>query len=95
MTGTAELSKPPLRKRRTVAKVRSMKRNASTLAIIGTALYGPNWQTPLSIALEVSDRTVRYWVEGRAIPDGVWADIAELCRARAAALDELAGKLDA
>ena len=47
----------------------------------GEALYGPHWQTDLSRARGVSDRTVRRWAAGtHPLPDGVRADLAELCR---------------
>ena len=35
-----------------------------TLAAIGSALYGPTWQTRLANALSVNDRTVRRWYAG-------------------------------
>lgn len=42
---------------------------------IGEALYGEQWQSQLARALDVSDRSVRYWLAGRPIPDGVWRDL--------------------
>ncbi len=59
-----------------------MSKASQTLANVGGALYGPSWQTPLSEALGVSDRTVRRWVAGNPIPDGAWDDIARLCKRR-------------
>jgi len=35
---------------------------------VGEALYGDQWQTPLSRELEVADRTVRRWLSGRMQP---------------------------
>lgn len=45
------------------------------LAVLGKMLYGERWQTPLSRDLNVSDRQVRRWVAGAAIPSGVVGDI--------------------
>lgn len=64
------------------------------LRAVGEALYGPNWQTPLAEALGVADRTVRRWAAGDfAVPDGVWSDIAKLCKTRGADLDKWAKRL--
>lgn len=71
-----------------------MKLDADTLGAVGTSLYGPHWQTPLSEALGVADRTVRRWAIGQFnIPDGVWLDIADLCRERGRELDGWAKRL--
>lgn len=43
------------------------------LKIAGEALYGRQWQTPLSRDLGVTDRTVRNWTAGVNRP----ADLAE------------------
>lgn len=68
-----------------------MKLTQDHLRAVGEALYGPNWQTPLSEALGVADRTVRRWAAGDfEIPDGVWADIGKLCRKRGLKLEKLA-----
>lgn len=72
-----------------------MKRNIETLRSVGEALYGPLWQTPMARALQVADRTVRYWAAGdREIPDGIWADLAAVCRTRGAELAKWAKKLE-
>ena len=52
----------------------------------GEALYGARWQSELSRALGVSDRTVRRWMSGDAIPIGVAHDLLAVCDARAAEL---------
>lgn len=70
-----------------------MKRDASTLAKIGEALWGPNWQTPMAYALEVADRTVRRWVKDGDVPDGIWADLAAVCKERGDALLDWSKKL--
>jgi hypothetical protein len=57
---------------------------------VGEALYGPRWQSEVARDLEVSDRTVRRWVDGSYdVPDGVYLDLLALCQERAAELDEL------
>lgn len=56
------------------------------LAIAATAIYGPRWQSELSRHLGVNDRTVRYWVAGRQVPDGVLAALAEAYADRALAV---------
>lgn len=49
---------------------------AQLLEELGMALYGDRWQGPLSVAISVSDRSMRRWVaETEEIPDGVWRDI--------------------
>lgn len=60
---------------------------------VGAALYGPRWQSELARALLVSDRTVRRWAAGEAPPEGVWAELAELIRARLAQLQRAAEEL--
>jgi hypothetical protein len=72
-----------------------MTRDAQTLAMIGVLLWGPHWQTPMAAALAVSDRSVRYWVEGRTIPDGIWNELAAICRQRAGDLTKMADMLAA
>lgn len=50
--------------------------SAVLLRQIGEALYGAEWQTPLSQAVGVSDRSVRRWAAGTdEVPPGVWHDI--------------------
>jgi len=75
---------------------RAVTLTADHLRAVGEALYGPNWQTPLSEALGVSDRTVRRWAAGDfAIPEGIWADIAALCKKRGADLAKWEKRLSA
>jgi hypothetical protein len=55
---------------------------------IGEALYGPRWQTPLSRALPVSTRTIRYWLTGkRAIRPVIAARIRSLTPTPAEVVD--------
>ncbi len=58
-----------------------------------TALFGAQWQTPLAEALGVADRTVRRWVAGQAIPEGVRDDLRALVKARRGDLAGLAKRL--
>ena len=63
------------------------------IATIGTALYGPRWQTSLALALDVSDRTVRRWAAGQPVPPGAREDIARLVFARQDELEQIAVQL--
>jgi hypothetical protein len=54
---------------------------------IGEQLYGPRWQTDLSRAIDVSDRTMRRWFSGEdRIPKGAWLDISTKLESRMADL---------
>jgi hypothetical protein len=54
------------------------------LSEVAEALYGAQWQGPLSAAIAVSDRSMRRWANGTdAIPWGVWRDIYLHLEARA------------
>lgn len=60
------------------------------LEACGRALYGEQWQVPLSRDLDVNDRTVRRWVAGDStIPMGLNIDLLRLLAERGAAIDEL------
>lgn len=62
---------------------------------IGEALYGPSWRAQLGNALGVAERTVRRWQDGTsAIPEGLRADLAKLCRQHSAELAKLADQLE-
>jgi hypothetical protein len=57
---------------------------------IGPALYGELWKKTLAKRLEVSERNVYRWLEGRFTPrPGVFADLIALMKARRGELDEL------
>lgn len=65
-----------------------MKRDL--LEACGRALYGEQWQSPLSRDLDVSDRTMRRWVAGDTpIPMGLNVDLLRLLTERAADIDDL------
>lgn len=65
----------------------------SYLPRVGQALWGTRWQTDMAEALGVSDRTVRRWVAGERVPQGVWVDMIGIMDTRAAALNDLASTL--
>jgi Protein of unknown function (DUF1488) len=59
-----------------IQKPEKLNLDAVLLRQIGEALYGAEWQTPLSQAVGVSDRSVRRWAAGTdEVPSGVWRDI--------------------
>ncbi|EDC3150116.1 hypothetical protein KGN64_003196 [Salmonella enterica] len=46
--------------------------NLEKMTAVGKLLYGDNWQSPLSRALGVSDRTIRNYVSGETpVPVGI------------------------
>lgn len=59
------------------------------LRLVGEALYGPQWQTPLSRDLKVTDRTVRNWASGSVRPHDLSDRLLPLLRQRAEHLEEL------
>ena len=66
------------------------------LAACGSALYGPQWQSPLARDLGISDRTVRRWLAGTSeMPAGVLSELLQLLQARAVTLGNLAQQLRA
>lgn len=70
-----------------------MDHTAEILAKVGEAMYGRAWQTPLANDLSVSDRTVRRWVAGDPIPDGIWPEIVAICVTKSVALAQWAKRL--
>lgn len=60
------------------------------LTACGEALYGPRWQSEMSRALAVDDRTIRRWVAGDSpVPAGVAVDLLRLLIERADEIDDL------
>jgi hypothetical protein len=60
----------------------------------GEALYGERWQSELSRAIGVSDRTMRRWISAPyEIPGGVWNDIQQLLLQRRAAIEKLRNEI--
>lgn len=61
----------------------------------GRKLYGDNWQTPLSAALGVTDRSMRRWASGsHPIPSNVAGELERLTRATDAATAVVRERLD-
>ncbi len=67
---------------------------AALLRRVGVALFGPRWQSALAIDLDVSDRTMRRWVAGDAIPHGVWGELKLLTYSRGLVLIEISDELN-
>jgi len=60
----------------------------------GEALYGERWQSELSRAVGVSDRTMRRWVsDPYEIPGGVWNDIQQLLLSRGVSIEKLRNEI--
>lgn len=62
---------------------------SDVLKLVGEALYGQQWQTPLSRDLNVTDRTVRNWTSGPTRPADLDDRLLALLRQRAEHLGEL------
>jgi len=68
----------------------------STLAQVGQALYGQQWQSALARDLGVNDRTMRRWASASAdVPARIGAELLVLVQQRGDALTGLARKLQA
>ncbi len=60
----------------------------------GKALFGASWQSELSRALGVADRTVRRWAAGTSpVPESVAGEIAKLLSERGADIETLLREL--
>ena len=59
------------------------------IAHIGSALYGPRWQSELARVLGVSDRTMRRWAAGAEVPIGAQSQLQLLLRRRIGELGDL------
>lgn len=60
-----------------------------TLATVGSALFGPTWQTRLANKIAVNDRTVRRWASGEmTIPATLRTELLILAEDRRAAIDD-------
>lgn len=71
-----------------------MKQPSFLLNRIGENLYGPQWQTALSRALRVSDRTMRRWANGDVkLPPTIWPELFVLLDARKDELKYLIGRV--
>jgi hypothetical protein len=62
---------------------------------VGPLIWGNRWQTDMAQALGVTDRTVRRWVSGAAVPQpGVWMALAQLVQQRQRELAGVAKPLE-
>ncbi|KAA9019627.1 hypothetical protein F4U96_05090 [Sphingobium limneticum] len=71
-----------------------MGENADILRIAGEALYGRQWQTPLSRDLNVSDRTIRNWATGHGCPQDLEARLLPILRKRGQSVAHLISTLE-
>ena len=62
---------------------------------VGATLWGPLWVAPMAVALEVSERSVRYWRAGRDIPEGVWDDLYAIAERRKSEIFAIQWKIEA
>ena len=61
---------------------------------IGAALWGDNWRACLSREVDVLPRTIRRWNSGEMpVPQGVAAQLYNLCLQRADELDDILDEL--
>jgi hypothetical protein len=59
----------------------------------GEALFASRWQSEMARALGVSDRTVRRWAAGAAVPAGARGKLTVLLAERKIAIDGLLADL--
>jgi NOL1/NOP2/fmu family ribosome biogenesis protein len=70
-----------------------MKHTSANFILIGSALFGPRWQSEMARVIGVNDRSIRRWAAGRDIPVGLWGHLANLCYERGNQLLGLAERL--
>lgn len=64
--------------------------NINKLIAAGKAAFGERWQTDMSRALGVSDRTVRHWLSGKyQMPPLIFSDITKVLEERKALIEEV------
>jgi hypothetical protein len=73
-----------------------MIRTRESFANALQAIFGQTYLGPAGEALGINERTMRRFVadDGPEIPEGVWADLAVLCRAHAERLRLLADQMN-
>jgi len=68
--------------------------DATMLADVGQALWGPAWKGPLAEAVRHQKSAVDAWAAGRQpVPVGVWSDLKEIMRQRRHELDKLVPRI--
>ena len=68
--------------------------SADILRIAGEALYGRQWQAPLSRDLSVTDRTIRNWAAGHGCPHDLSARLLPILRERGQSVTHLISILE-
>lgn len=72
-----------------------MRDNNERLRELGEALFGPRWQTDVSRALGVTDRTVRDWVSGKTeVRDRILVELLAHARERERELGEIIDRIE-
>jgi hypothetical protein len=68
--------------------------DATMIAEVGHALWGPAWKGPMAEAVRHQKSAVSDWASGRVpVPAGVWSELKELARRRRHELDVLAPRI--
>jgi len=63
-------------------------------AIAGRAIFGEEWHNQMAVALKVTRRNIRRWETGyNLLPESVMVEVAELVRAEARRLNNLADSI--
>lgn len=63
--------------------------NINKLIAAGKAAFGERWQTDMSHAIGVSDRTIRHWLSGKyQLPPLIFSDIAKVLESRKLLIEE-------
>ena len=68
--------------------------DATLIADVGQALWGPAWKGPMAEAVRHQKSAVADWASSRQpVPAGVWSALGELMRQRRHDLDKLAPRI--
>ena len=68
--------------------------DATLIADVGQALWGPAWKGPMAAAVRHQKSAVAEWASSRQlVPAGVWSVLNELMRQRRHELDKLAPRI--
>ena len=68
--------------------------DATLIADVGQALWGPAWKGPMAEAVRHQKGAVADWASGRQpVPAGVWSELKELMRQRRHELDKLVPRI--
>jgi len=67
---------------------------AALIAVVGQALWGPTWKTPMADAVRHQKSAIADWASGRQpVPVGVWSELKEIVHRRRHELDALAPRI--